>query len=85
MDGVSVPAPLWLPAFDIEAAADAVETAVARLRVAQRVEWVSAAADEFLAEVEALLQRMETLAREVDQAWEAWREAQWAAERAGQW
>ncbi|WP_144018496.1 hypothetical protein [Demequina sp. NBRC 110051] len=85
MDGVSVPVPLWLPAFDIEAAADAVEEARRRLASAAGVEWVSAAADEFRAEVEGLQWRVEALAGHIEEARVAWRLAQDAAERAGQW
>lgn len=84
---MSAPAPLWIPAIDIEAAADAVEGARSRLASAeaQSTTWSSAAATQFRAELDGVTSRAAALAAALDEARVSWRHLQGVAGGTGQW
>lgn len=75
---------LWLPVADLQRAFDEAQAACASLADADDVEWASAAAELYRAELAAMRDRVVALVGRLEEARGSWWQMQIAAREAGQ-
>jgi hypothetical protein len=81
---VQTPPMLYLPPYPLAQAEGCIDEARRALRNARKVEWVSAAADGYRAELATLGASVDALAAAIDHARERLASARWAAHASGQ-